>query len=152
MAAIRRSVPRLTVIGLSGIRPSSDEVATARRTGISAVVSRDTGIDGILNALRTSTNPSASDRVTSVRRTAPSPGSPRTMLTGRELEILSVVATGLTSTAVANRLQISHKTVENHKQHIFAKLGVQNQAHAVSTALRSGVMRPDRLIGLAVGD
>jgi DNA-binding CsgD family transcriptional regulator len=35
---------------------------------------------------------------------------------------------------------ISPKTVENHKQRIFSKLGVQNQAHAVSVALRQGLL------------
>jgi DNA-binding CsgD family transcriptional regulator len=49
-------------------------------------------------------------------------------------------------------LEISHKTVENHKQRIFGKLGVQNQAHAVSVAIRTGVMRPERVIDLASAD
>ncbi|MGI8808899.1 MAG: hypothetical protein ACR2KK_13875 [Acidimicrobiales bacterium] len=35
---------------------------------------------------------------------------------------------------------------------MFAKLGVQNQAHAVSMAIRTGLMRPDRIIDMAVGD
>ena len=74
------------------------------------------------------------------------------MLTGRELEVLSLVGAGLTSNGVSHRLHISSKTVENHKQRIFAKLGVQNQAHAVSVAMRAGLMRPDRVIGMAVAD
>jgi DNA-binding CsgD family transcriptional regulator len=40
---------------------------------------------------------------------------------------------------------ISPKTVENHKQRIFAKLGVQNQAHAVAVAMRSGLVKPTTL-------
>jgi DNA-binding CsgD family transcriptional regulator len=49
-------------------------------------------------------------------------------------------------------LNISPKTVENHKQRIFRKLGVQNQAHAISVAMRSGLMRPERVIDAAAGD
>jgi DNA-binding CsgD family transcriptional regulator len=68
------------------------------------------------------------------------------------VEILSLVAAGLTSAGVAGPLTISHKTVENHKQRIFAKLDVQNQAHAVSVAMRIGILRPDRVMELAGGD
>jgi DNA-binding CsgD family transcriptional regulator len=78
--------------------------------------------------------------------------SPPTTLTPRELEILTLVGAGMTSIAASNRLNISRKTVENHKQRIFAKLGVQNQAHAVSVAMRTGLMRADRVMDLAVAD
>lgn len=39
-------------------------------------------------------------------------------------------------------LLVSAKTIENHKQRIFAKLEVQNQAHAVAKAHRLGILRP----------
>lgn len=149
VAAMRRAVPNLAVVGLTALAPTAAALSRTHRSGMPAVVSRDTGISGILAALRMSTTPSVRSR--RAPRTPP-PGPPPTALTARELEILSLVAAGLTSAGVAGRLQISHKTVENHKQRIFAKLGVQNQAHAVSIAMRSGLMRPDRIIGLAVGD
>lgn len=60
------------------------------------------------------------------------------ILTQREREILSRIAEGMSSLQVATSLGISHRTVENHKQRIFAKLGVQSQAHAVAVALVSG--------------
>jgi DNA-binding CsgD family transcriptional regulator len=60
------------------------------------------------------------------------------ILTQRETEILSGVAEGMSSLQVATSLGISPRTVENHKQRIFAKLGVQSQAHAVAVALASG--------------
>ena len=46
-------------------------------------------------------------------------------------------------------MRVSHKTVENHKQRIFGKLGVQNQAHAVSVAFRKGYLRPEDVRTLA---
>lgn len=152
VAAVRRALPHVTVVGLAGAQPTNQELARARRGGMSALVGRDLGITGILAALRTSANGPARDRMASLGTTAPVPASPPTMLTDRELEVLSLVAAGLTSIAVANRLLISHKTVENHKQRIFAKLGVQNQAHAVSVAMRRGLMRPERVIGLSRAD
>lgn len=55
-------------------------------------------------------------------------------LTIREAEILRRVADGMSSPQVALSLGISPRTVENHKQRIFAKLGVRSQAHAVALA------------------
>jgi DNA-binding CsgD family transcriptional regulator len=60
------------------------------------------------------------------------------ILTQRETEILSRVAEGMSSLQVAMSLGISSRTVENHKQRIFAKLGARSQAHAVAVALASG--------------
>lgn len=63
-------------------------------------------------------------------------------LTGREREVLALVAKGLAGKQVASLLGISPKTVEQHKTHIYGKLGVANQAAAVAVAGRSrqGVM------------
>ncbi|HEX9891634.1 MAG TPA: LuxR C-terminal-related transcriptional regulator [Actinomycetota bacterium] len=64
-------------------------------------------------------------------------------LTRREREVLELVARGLVGKQVARHLGISPKTVERHKTHIFAKLGVPNQAAAVSVAFASnGGNRP----------
>ena len=64
------------------------------------------------------------------------------ILTQRETEILNRIADGMSSLQVATSLGISPRTVENHKQRIFAKLGVRSQAHAVAVALPSGPSRP----------
>jgi DNA-binding NarL/FixJ family response regulator len=63
-------------------------------------------------------------------------------LTQRETQILSRIADGLSSLQVATSLGISPRTVENHKQRIFAKLGVRSQAHAVAVAFASESVRP----------
>ncbi|WP_166486444.1 response regulator transcription factor [Blastococcus saxobsidens] len=68
-------------------------------------------------------------------RDGPSPSNPRRdVLTSREREILAAMARGLTTRGVAEKLEISVKTVEAHKARVFAKLGARNQAHAVSLA------------------
>jgi len=56
-------------------------------------------------------------------------------LTKRQQEILALVATGMAAKQVARQLGISAKTVEQHKTHIFAKLGVPNQTAAVSLVM-----------------
>jgi DNA-binding CsgD family transcriptional regulator len=65
--------------------------------------------------------------------------SPGRSLTTREREVLGLVARGMAAKQVARHLGISPKTVERHKGHIFAKLGVSNQAAAVN--LMAGQLR-----------
>ncbi len=52
------------------------------------------------------------------------------------------IANGLASAQVAMSLGITRKSVENHKQRIFAKLGVQSQAHAVAVSIDAGLLGP----------
>jgi DNA-binding NarL/FixJ family response regulator len=63
--------------------------------------------------------------------------SPGKTLTNREREVLGLVARGMAAKQVARHLGISPKTVERHKGHIFAKLGVSNQAAAVHLGMAS---------------
>lgn len=64
----------------------------------------------------------------------------RATLTPREREVLRHLADGMTAADCAAALSVSPKTVDNHKQRIFSKLGVQNQAHAVALAHRIGLL------------
>lgn len=57
----------------------------------------------------------------------------RDRLTGREAEILELVAAGLTNAAIAERLWISPGTVKKHLDNIYAKLGVANRTAAVAS-------------------
>jgi DNA-binding response OmpR family regulator len=78
--------------------------------------------------------------VARVRRLLPpsdAEAHPRTKLTEREGEVLSLIADGLSQTAIADKLFISPKTVGKHVEHIFAKLGVRNSAQAVAFVLRN---------------
>jgi DNA-binding CsgD family transcriptional regulator len=61
-------------------------------------------------------------------------------LSQRESQVLVLISAGLTTTQIADRLGMSSKTVENRKQSIFSKLGVQNQSHAVAVAMRTGLL------------
>ncbi len=60
-------------------------------------------------------------------------------LTPREREVLVAMAEGLAAKAIAARLGVALKTVENHKIRVFDKLGVRSQAHAVTVALAYGL-------------
>jgi DNA-binding CsgD family transcriptional regulator len=57
---------------------------------------------------------------------------PADCLTSREREVLRMIARGSTTSAIADRLCISHTTVRNHIQHILAKLGAHSRLEAVT--------------------
>jgi DNA-binding NarL/FixJ family response regulator len=52
-------------------------------------------------------------------------------LTAREHEVVELLCLGLSNASIARRLQLTEKTVKNHLNHIFAKLGVRNRTEAV---------------------
>jgi HD-GYP domain-containing protein (c-di-GMP phosphodiesterase class II) len=63
-------------------------------------------------------------------------------LTARESEVLALLAQGLPNKGIADQLAISRKTVGNHIEHIYAKLGVTNRAGAAMRAMHYGIVEP----------
>lgn len=63
-------------------------------------------------------------------------------VTARELEILDLVAEGLSSKAIAHRLGVSVRTVETHRLHLMEKLGASSSPHLVRLGIRQGLIRP----------
>lgn len=61
-------------------------------------------------------------------------------LTGRERQVLALLADGLTPAEVAADLTISPSTVGTHIEHIYEKLGARTRAHAVGIGFRSGLL------------
>src|SRR3954449_7983166 len=64
----------------------------------------------------------------------------RRPLTTRELEVLELLAAGLTGRAIAERLVLSPKTVGTHTERIFRKLGVHSREHALEVAYRNELL------------
>jgi ATP/maltotriose-dependent transcriptional regulator MalT len=62
-------------------------------------------------------------------------------LSARELEVLSLVATGMTNRSIAEQLVVSQKTVARHVANIFAKLGVSSRSAATAYAYEHGLAR-----------
>ena len=72
--------------------------------------------------------------------TAPPPAPPSKKLSGRELQILRLVADGLTNAQIATKLYLSPQTVKTHLERIFSKLGVNGRAAAVSKSMSEGLL------------
>jgi DNA-binding NarL/FixJ family response regulator len=73
----------------------------------------------------------------------PSPTEPpERVLTGREWEVLTLLADGLTAVAIGRTLRMSPRTVEKHAGSAYRKLQVRNGASAVRVALSMGLIEP----------
>jgi len=73
-------------------------------------------------------------------RARPISSSIANRLTQRELEVLKLLAAGMTQGQIASRLFISPKTVGTHIEHILAKLAVRSRAQAVAIAYREDLV------------
>jgi DNA-binding NarL/FixJ family response regulator len=70
-------------------------------------------------------------------------GTEKIHLTKREVRVLKLVASGRTNKEIANKLFVSEKTVKNHLNHIYKKMGVKNRAQAVVEGLKRDYISED---------
>lgn len=134
-AALRKLQRTLRVIGMHD-QVSPDLARRAYQAGVRSTVNYSAGAEAVLSAIR------GRHAVAPVATLPTARTCTRTSLTSREVEILRCIAAGMLTREIAEELGITLKTVENHKQRLFRKLDVQNQAHAVSIAIRQGVLAP----------
>ena len=64
------------------------------------------------------------------------------LLTGREREVVGLLAEGMTAVAMAHRLGVSRRTVEKHLENVYAKLGVRDRLAAVLMLYVTSERRP----------
>ncbi|WP_173079546.1 LuxR C-terminal-related transcriptional regulator [Phytohabitans rumicis] len=108
-------------------RLSTEEFTAVRESGVAAVVPYAHGLGGLLSVLRalaTGVQPNVNGRG----------------LTTRQREILLLVASGHHVSEIAEMLDISPGTVENHKRRVYAKLSATSAAHAVARAASLGII------------
>ncbi|MFE6610614.1 response regulator [Amycolatopsis sp. NPDC057786] len=84
---------------------------------------------------RTALAPTVADRLMNRMR------MPATALTLREIEVLVLVADGLSNRAIADRLHLTEGTVKSHLARSYTKLGVDSRTAAVATATDLGLIR-----------
>jgi DNA-binding NarL/FixJ family response regulator len=116
---------RLPIVFLTGARTESYDRVAGLLLGADDYVVKPYAPDELLARVR---------RL--VQRGRPIASSVAERLTKRELEVLQLLADGLTQAEIAERLYISPKTVATHIENILGKLGVRSRAQAVAVAYR----------------
>jgi len=132
---------RVLVLSASG---EQADVLEAVKAGATGYLVKSASADELVDAVRRT---AAGDAVFTpglaglvlgeYRRTAADDAAPK--LTPRETEVLRLVAKGLTAKQVAERLVLSHRTVENHVQNTLSKLALHNRAQLVRYAVERGL-------------
>ncbi len=125
-----------------------DTVFAAMRAGARGYLVKGAEGDTTLQAIHivagggTIFSPGIAERVIDYfSREQPAP-NPFPELTGRERQILSLIAQGLTNAAIAERLTLSPKTVRNHVSEIYGKLQVASRGEAIAKARDAGLGKP----------
>lgn len=142
--ALAGSATRVLVLSASG---ESADVLEAVKAGAAGYLVKSAGAAELVDAVRRT---AAGDAVFTAglaglllgeyRRIAAAPAQPAgPRLTPRETEVLRLVAKGLTARQVAERLVLSHRTVENHVQSTLTKLAMHNRAQLVRYAVEQGL-------------
>jgi DNA-binding NarL/FixJ family response regulator len=126
-------------------------VYEALRAGASGFLLKDAGADELLHAVRLVAageallSPSITRRlIEDYARRPPAREQPAALaeLTARELEVLRLIARGLSNGDIARELFVGDATVKTHVARIFAKLDLHDRAQAVVLAYESGLVQP----------
>ena len=150
-ARIARSCPDTRVLVLTTF--DLDEIVYgALRAGASGFLLKDAPEERLVTAIRIVAEggslfaPSVTRRlVEEFARQSPVP-APAALdeLTAKELEVLTLMARGLTNAEIAGTLFITENTVKTHVARVLMKLGLRDRVQAVVVAYESGLVRPAR--------
>ena len=139
----RGSAARVLVLTVSA---ADSDVLEAMVAGACGYLLKDTAPDRIASGVRAAAagefmlSPSVAARlVDRVRGASPEP--PATVeLSGREIEVLRLIAEGRDNAEIAEKLVISPTTAKNHVSKILGKLGVESRVQAAIYAVRAGIV------------
>lgn len=145
---LRAKHPQVKVILLS-VHGDPPFIQSAISLGADGYVLKNGRAAEILTAIRAVTkggsyfSPVVAREIVEQLRTPKPPGDePFSLLSGREREVLHLIAEGLSAKEVASELKISTKTVEAHRTSLMRKLGVRKATELVRYALRHGLIAP----------
>jgi DNA-binding NarL/FixJ family response regulator len=160
-AALARQAPEVRVLVLTTFA-DDDAILPALRAGAAGYLTKDASGEQLIDAIRdvaagrTVLDPHVQRRLVELVRggpgpapapspatgpapTPPPPGPEGTGLTRREIDVVRLVAEGLSNQQIARRLVVSEATVKTHLNNVFAKLDVDGRSGLVAWAWRTGL-------------
>lgn len=135
----RRNSQKIGIVVISILDDDSNLLASMN-AGASAFVSKTSSLDDILAAILSAKKSPLSFNSKGLIRAVNSRAF-RATLTSRELEILSLLPTGLNGDELSHKLFIAPATLKTHLNAIYRKLQVRNRSGAVSEARRRGLIQ-----------
>jgi DNA-binding NarL/FixJ family response regulator len=148
---IRAEYPGTQVVVLTTFG-DDESLFPALRAGARGYLTKDAGGEEILRAVRSVVSGQAGLAPSVQRRLLERLDRPGTVVTSpeeapdgltvREVEVLVLIAEGLSNQEIARRLHVSTATVKTHINNMFAKTGLKDRAQAVRYAFRKGLVTP----------
>ncbi len=138
LAAMQRDAPGSVVIILSTYGSDRD-IRTCLKEGAAGYLLKDSPRHELFAAIRSVME--GRDYISRHAKTRMAEFSHLDRLTRRQQDILELVADGLSNDEIALKLGLTTGTVKAHIHSILSKLGVQNRAAAIATALKRGLIR-----------
>ncbi|GLY42466.1 DNA-binding response regulator [Amycolatopsis sp. NBRC 101858] len=142
---IRAEHPGTEVVVLTTYA-DDESLLAALRAGARGFLTKDADAEAIARALRSaaagqSTVDGELQRrlVEAATRSTPQRVKEIEGLTAREIEVLRLIAAGLSNTEIARTLVVSEATVKTHVNHLFTKARLRDRAQAVAFAYRTGI-------------
>jgi NarL family two-component system response regulator LiaR len=146
---VRRVSPRSQVVVLTSYHEDV-HIFPAIKAGALSYLLKDVGPEELAGAVRAAARGEAvlhshvatrvMQELRGTRREVPNPFAE---LTNRELEVMHLIAEGLSNALIAERLVLSEKTVKGYVSNILSKLHLADRTQAAVLAWREGMMRPD---------
>jgi NarL family two-component system response regulator LiaR len=136
--AIRAANPEIRVIALTSFK-DDDLVYGALKAGAVNYLPKDVNYDELAQAIRdaqsgrSAINPEVTQ---ALLRMADKPGARQFQLTERELEVLGLIARGLTNSQIAAELHLSGSTVKFHVSNVLSRLGAASRSEAAALAVQ----------------
>jgi NarL family two-component system response regulator LiaR len=141
--AIHQRWPNIRVIALTSFQ-EKDLVQDALQAGAIGYLLKNVSGDELAEAIRGAHGGRPTLAPEAVQALVQPPAAPATNapeLTRRELEVLALLAKGMSNPEIAERLVISRATVKVHVSSILSKLGVASRGEAISLAIQNKLIR-----------
>jgi two-component system, NarL family, response regulator DegU len=143
---ITAAVPGVKVVMLT-MHPDEDVLAKALAAGAAGYLVKDCSIEEVATTVRQAvandidlSSNVARSMLAQVKTLGPNEDG-ADPISPREVEVLQLIADGLSTPEVAGQLYISQKTVKNHLASIYGKLDARDRTQAVITAVRMGIVK-----------
>ena len=138
---IKHATPATRILVLTTY-DSDGDILRAVEAGATGYLLKDTPREELFKAIRaTARGESVLSPVVASKLVGRARGPVEKSLSAREIEVLTLVARGVSNKIIGKELRISEATVKTHLLHIFAKLGVDDRTAAVTAAMERGVLR-----------
>ena len=154
--AVKATRPATRILAITA-QQSGHTLVNALKAGVDSYIKKDCDLGEVEDAIRETSNGGTffcGQILDRIRRESIDVNELESLpfscdpihLSGRETEVLELIAEGMTNGQVADKLFLSAHTVTTHRKNIMSKLGVNNTAAIVMYAVKTGLVSPNKFL------